>query len=329
MKLSQLHPELRSAYRFVPNPAVQSAAGRKLFRALLNKKAPAPPPGLWSETLRPGGDAPPLYVVGAQTGASGAALLWLHGGGMMIGSATEEFPMAFRLAQRYKLTVVLAGYRLAPEHPFPAQLDDAAAAWAWLLRNAERLGIDPARIAVGGQSAGGGIAAMLVQRLADERGGQPAAQWLFCPMLDDRTTGRPDDRTAADRSLDPIRHRLWSNRSNRAGWKALLGGVEPGAAKVPVGAVPARRENLAGLPPTWIGTGTVDLFHAEDVAYARRLSAAGVGVTLDEVEGAPHIFETFAPDTRLARSYTTRADTWLVECLGRPAPSSKTSKPAL
>ena len=319
MKLSQLHPELRSAYRFVPNPAVRSAAGRKLFRVLLNKKAPAPPPGLCLETLRPGGDATPLHVVGAQTGGSGAAVLWLHGGGMMIGSATEEFPLAFRLAQRYKLTVVLAGYRLAPEHPFPAQIDDAAAAWAWLLLNAERRGIDPARIAVGGQSAGGGIAAMLVQSLADERGRQPAAQWLFCPML--------DDRTAADRSLDPIRHRLWNNRSNRAGWKALLG-VEPGAAKVPAGAVPARRENLAGLPPTWIGTGTVDLFHAEDVAYARRLSAAGVDVTLDEVEGAPHIFETFAPDTRLARSYTTRADTWLVECLGRPAPSSKTSKPA-
>jgi acetyl esterase/lipase len=198
---------------------------------------------------------------------------------------------------------VSAEYRLAPQHPFPAPLDDCLAAWDWLVasgRAGER------RLAVGGQSAGGGLAAALAQRVRDERVVQPTAQWLFCPML--------DDRTAAFAGFDTARHFLWDNRSNRAGWAAYLAQA-PGAAVVPAYAVPARRENLTGLPATWIGTGTAELFHAEDVAYARALAEAGVEVTLDEVPGAPHAFERLAARTPVARDYLARSFSWLGERL--------------
>jgi acetyl esterase/lipase len=156
-------------------------------------------------------------------------------------------------------------------------------------------------VVVGGKSAGGGLAAALVQRLRDE-GERPLAQWLFCPML--------DDRTGARRDLDARRHRGWDNRLNRVGWRAYLG-REPGAEVVPHYAVPARRENLAGLPPTWIGVGDIDLFHDEDAEYARRLRAAGVDTTVHVVPGAPHGFESWAPDTGFTRVYLGTARKWL------------------
>ena len=207
-----------------------------------------------------------------------AAVLWIHGGGFVVGSASQDHARCVRLARDLDVVVVSAEYRTAPGNPFPAALDDVHAAWTWLVEHADELGVDPGRLAVGGQSAGGGLAAALVQRVHDAPGAQPVAQWLFCPML--------DDRTAADRSLDPVRHYLWNNRSNRVGWRSYLG-VEPGAPDVPRYAAPARRENLAGLPPTWIGCGDIELFHGEDRRYAEALAAAGVPIVLDVVQGAP------------------------------------------
>jgi acetyl esterase/lipase len=187
--------------------------------------------------------------------------------------------------------VVSVAYRLAPEHPFPAALDDAHAAWQWLQGAAASLGVDPARVAVGGASAGGGLAACLAQRLRDEGRVQPAAQLLVYPML--------DDRTAARRELDGAGHLVWHNRSNRAGWSAYLGG----APEVPAYAVAARHGDLHGLPPAWIGVGDLDLFWSEDRAYAERLEAAGVAVEFLEIAGAPHGFDMMAPDVPLARAF--------------------------
>ena len=184
------------------------------------------------------------------------------------------------LCTSLRTTVVMATYRLSPEHPFPTPLDDSEAAWNWLVDHAGERGIDPSRIAIGGESAGGRLTAMLTNRLHDKRDSgalQPAAQWMFCPML--------DERTAADRRLDDERHPLWNNRSNLVGWRSFLG-TEPGSATVPEGSVPSRRDDLTGLAPAWIGSGTVDLFYEEDAAYARALADAGVNVTLDEVPGA-------------------------------------------
>ncbi len=231
---------------------------------------------------------------------SGAALLWIHGGGLVLGAAKMDDRLCGETAAQLGATVVSVEYRLAPRHPFPAALDDGHAAWTWLLAHAAEQGVDPARIAVGGQSAGGGLAASLVQRLHDE-GAAVAAQWLFCPML--------DDRTAADRSLDDAGHQVWNNRANLVGWSSYLGAAP--AVTAPAYAAAARREDLAGLPPTWIYTSDIELFHDEDVDYARRLGEAGVDVTLDVVRAVPHGFEAWAPDVELAQRLFARARAWL------------------
>jgi acetyl esterase/lipase len=159
---------------------------------------------------------------------------------------------------------------------------------------------------VGGESAGGGLAASAVQRLHDA-GAHPLGQWLFCPMLDDRTAARTE--------LDDVGHFVWNNVSNRFGWSSYLGQA-PGAPEVAPYAVAARRGELSGLPPAWICVGDIELFHDEDVDYARRLEAAGVPVTLDVTSGTPHGFENWAADTAPARMLVRRARAWLGELVG-------------
>ena len=226
--------------------------------------------------------------------ASSAALLWLHGGGFILGTPRADDARCGAWSRQLGLTVVSVDYRLAPERPFPAALDDAHAAWVWLQGAAEGLGVDRARVAIGGGSAGGGLAACLAQRLRDEGGMQPAAQLLVYPML--------DDRTAARRELDAAGHLVWHNRSNRAGWAAYLGRA-PGPPELPIYAAAARRVDLRGLPPAWIGVGDLDLFLEEGRGYARRLEASGVAAVLHEVAGAPHGFDVLAAETPLARAF--------------------------
>jgi len=256
--------------------------------------------GVTIETPR--GVEPGVRVYRPASVRAPAALLWIHGGGFVIGRAAQNDRFCGTVARELGIVVVSVEYRKAPEHRFPAGLDDCQAGWTWMLRQAVALGIDPARVAVGGESAGGGLAASLVQRLHDAGGTQPAAQWLFCPML--------DDRTAARRELDGVGHLVWTNRLNRSGWRSYLG-VEPGAVSAAPYAAAARRDDLAGLPPAWIGVGDIDLFADEDRDYAERLRASGVHATLDVVPGAPHGFEIWAPDSTLAREYVTRAHAWL------------------
>ena len=167
----------------------------------------------------------------------------------------------------------------------------------WMVEQADSLGVDPSKLIIAGQSGGGCLAASLVQRIHDEGGIQPAVQLLHCPML--------DDRTAADQALDAIEHIGWTNRNNRTAWSWYLE-TDAGGESVPHGAVPARRTDLAGLPPAWIGIGDVDLFYGESQAYAHRLREAGVSVMMDVVADAPHGFEVFADDTALVRDYFTR-----------------------
>ena len=295
-------PVLRGPSLDITNPVLRWA-GSHVARFLPPARLPA---GMTRERLR----VSPHAVVRVLTppgGGSGGALLWIHGGGMVVGAAVQDDARCRDVAQALDIVVVSVDYRLSPSHPHPATLADCRAAWGWLLSRAAQRGVDPSRLAIGGQSAGGGLAAALVQRLHDEGGPQPVAQWLFCPML--------DDRTAANRDLDAQRHFVWANDANRLGWSALLG-QEPGAATTPAYAVPARREDLSGLPDAWIGTGSIELFRDEDAAYARRLQRAGVHVTLDEVPGAPHAFETIAAHTDTSRRYMERATEWLEERIG-------------
>jgi acetyl esterase/lipase len=231
------------------------------------------------------------------------ALLWIHGGGMVLGDAGQDSDFCRQIADQLDIVVVSVEYRLAPEHPFPTPLDDCYAALEWLARQPD---IDPARIAIGGQSAGGGLAAALAL-LAKERGEiRPVLQLLSYPMLDDRTTTRTD--------IDPRRLRIWSPRSNRFGWRAYLGATVPNGDVSPL-AAPARSDDLSGLPPAWIGVGTNDLFHDEDVTYARRLQEAGVTSTLHIVPGAYHNFDAIEANTPISRAFVTAQTTALDEAL--------------
>jgi acetyl esterase/lipase len=224
------------------------------------------------------------------------AMLHLHGGGYVVGTPEVSTPGNQRYAMECGCLIVSVDYRLAPETVFPGSLEDNYAALRWLYGNAESLGVDPARIGVGGESAGGGHAAALAI-LARDRGEVPVAfQFLVYPMLDDRTGTR--------RPVSPfVGEYIWTSVSNRFGWSSLLG-VPAGSENVPPGAVPARVRDLSRLPPTFIGVGALDLFIEEDLEYAGRLIAAGVPMEVHVVPGAYHGFDGLAPDTGPARHFT-------------------------
>lgn len=300
MDISKVAAELQKPMRAVPALPLGNALGRRFMRFLGTLAPAAKVDGVVIEQRR---DAQlRLRLYRPDTLHSNAALFWIHGGGYVIGQASQDDRLCCVTAQALGIRVVSVEYRLAPENRFPAALDDCHAGWQWLQQRARDLGLDARRVAIGGESAGGGLAAGLVQRLHDEGGAQPIAQWLICPML--------DDRTAARRELDAVDHYIWNNRLNAIGWRAYLG-AEPGAANVPAYASPARREDLRGLPPAWIGVGDIDLFCDEDCAYAERLRAAGVDVMLDVVPGAPHGFGAWAPESQIARDFVTRGHAWL------------------
>jgi acetyl esterase/lipase len=217
----------------------------------------------------------------------GSAALYLHGGGMIFG--LEHLGRVYDLAVRdYVATsgvpMLVVDYRIAPEHPHPTPVEDCYAALRWLADNAAALGVDPARIGVMGDSAGGGLAAG-VSLLARDRGGPPIAQQLLIyPMLDDRAH-------TPDPQLLPFL--TWTYDDNVTGWTALLGD-STGTDTVPAYAAPARATDLTGLPDTYIDIGDLDIFRDEDVNYARRLSEAGVPTELHLHPGCPHAFEALA-----------------------------------
>lgn len=237
------------------------------------------------------------------------ALFWIHGGGLIMGAPELDHALASGFADDLGIVVVSPRYRLAPEHPFPAAIDDVYAGFRWLLDHADDLGVDPARIAVGGGSAGGGLAAALVQRAHDD--GLPVAyQVLVEPMLDDRTVPRAE---AAD-----VAALAWTVASNRFGWASYLG-HEPGEPDDRPYAVPARRADLSGLPPAYIGIGDADLFLDECLDYAARLRAAGVPVDLDVVEGMHHAGEAF-PSVPLIVDMLVDRNDYLAAALGLAEP---------
>jgi len=222
---------------------------------------------------------------------SGGALLWIHGGGLILGDPATDDRFCAEIARDLGIVVASVRYRLAPARPYPGAIDDCHDAWTWLLRNANTFDINPARVAIGGQSAGGGLGAALVQWTCDGRPPHPVAQWLLCPML--------DDWTAAPRNLDAEQHFVWDNRLNLFGWRAYLGSI-PGGSATPPFAVHARRDDVTNNPPAWIGVVVVDLFFNEHVAYSQRLIEAGVSLTPDVVPGAPHGFWRLAGSTKMA-----------------------------
>jgi acetyl esterase/lipase len=223
----------------------------------------------------------------APAGQPGSAVLYLHGGGMIFG--LEHLGRLYDLAVRdYVATsgvpMLVVDYRLAPEHPHPTPVEDCYTALRWLADNTATLGVDPARIGVMGDSAGGGLTAA-VCLLARDRGGPPIAQQLLIyPMLDDRAQ-------TPDPQLLPFL--TWTYDDNATGWAALLGD-SAGTDTVSRYAAPARATDLSGLPETYIDVGDLDIFRDEDITYARRLSDAGVPTELHLHPGCPHAFEALA-----------------------------------
>lgn len=222
--------------------------------------------------------------------------LYIHGGGFVVGSAAWRVPYAQRIAQSCDCVVISVDYRLAPETHFPGSLQDNYAALHWVYINADSLGIDRTRIAVGGESSGGGHAAALAIHARDVGEVPIVLQLLIYPML--------DDRTGSSRPVPPhVGEFVWPVQTNRFGWTALLG-VPAGSTRVPANSVPARVENLAGLPPAFIAVGSIDLFVDEDVEYARRLIDFAVPTELHVVLGAYHGFDLDAPKAAVSQRFT-------------------------
>ena len=255
-----------------------------------------PPPFPVSEAFAPSEHGPDVRLVvmnppSTQTGR--AAILHIHGGGMVVGVADTATVTKCPLALEHDAVVVSVDYRLAPETPFPGPQEDNYAALLWLVGHASELGVDPARIVVMGESAGGGLAASLAQMTRDRGGPSLAGQVLIYPMLDWRTGG-PECRHNNRHTGEWI----WTRDKNRFGWEALRGDYSPTDHRKGWFS-PALAEDLAGLPPAYIATGALDLFLDEDLAYARRLIDAGVPCELHVYPGAIHGFE-MVPETTLA-----------------------------
>jgi acetyl esterase/lipase len=278
------HPDLRMIARLLPQ-RLGLPSTLPLLRALSAVQDLRPARDVELRTL-PSGVGVRLYRPARQI-SPGPALLWMHGGGYVLGRAKQDDNLCGRFVTALGATVASVDYRLAPEHRFPAALDDCYSALTWL---AGLPAVDPARVAIGGASAGGGLAAALALRARDDGSAvRPVLQLLVYPMLDDRTVTRSD--------LDGNRYRLWGQESNRFGWTSYLNGADPQIA------VPARREDLAGLPPAWVGVGTRDMFYDEDVGYADRLKAAGVPCRVEIVPGAFHSFDVIRPKAGVSRSF--------------------------
>jgi acetyl esterase/lipase len=221
-------------------------------------------------------------------------IYYIHGGGMVLGTVAGEDGLAEMLCDQVGAVVVSVEYRLAPEHPHPAPVEDCYAGLVWTAKNAADLGIDPTRLAIYGGSAGGGLT-LGTALLARDRGG-PALAFMMpiYPMIDD-TSSTPSSQEITDIGI-------WDRDGNIEAWGWYLGGQAADQY-----AAPARAEDVSGLPPAYIDVGTVDLFRDEDIAFAQRLMQAGVPTELHVTPGSYHASEVFAPDAALsARIWATR-----------------------
>ncbi|MGO9156493.1 alpha/beta hydrolase [Mycobacterium sp.] len=293
MPSEDFHPDLRRAARFAPRrtvaprilPVIRALSTLRSRRAISDAEVITLRSGVGVRLFRPAHQA-------GGVSEPAPALLWIHGGGYLIGTAEMDDHVCAKFSKMLGITVASVEYRLAPEHPYPAAIEDCYSALTWL---AGLPGVDPGRVAIGGASAGGGLAAALALLARDcsssqgssDRAVRPAFQLLVYPMLDDRSS----------MTTDKPNYRLWDTRANRFGWSAYLGDADPRVA------VPARRDDLSGLPPAWIGVGTNDLFHDEDLAYAERLQAAGVPCDVEVVPGAFHGFDMWASKSLVSQRF--------------------------
>jgi acetyl esterase/lipase len=296
MSVVALHPDfapLAGALAAMTMDIGDLPAARRAFAEVIAANGFTPPSGLAIEDRAivgaDGGSlAVRLYRPASLPPAGAPAMLFCHGGSFALGDLDTENAKCADFATALPCLVVSVDYRLAPEHPHPAGLRDVLAAWRWLLAEAPALGVDPARVAVGGSSAGGCLAAAAAIALrggGDDGVPPPAAQLLLCPPL--------DDAQEAPSLLAGTDAYIYTTAAAAHMWRYYLGaGHVPGTA--PSTAAPARAADLRGLPPTFLGVGGPDPLRDEGLDYARRLVDAGVPVDLLHVAGAPHGFDALA-----------------------------------
>jgi acetyl esterase/lipase len=289
-------PELAEILALLPSFDMNAAALPAVRAMALPMEATAAADVACAEREVPGRKSAPAVRVLTYTPPGVAkpapAVVHIHGGGYVMGRPEMNDARNRLLARDGRCVVMSVDYRLAPETPFPGGVEDCYTALLWLHRHAGEMGVDPRRIAISGESAGGGLAASLAL-LARDRGEVPICfQQLIFPMIDDRTGTVGTAHPYAGEFL-------WTAASNRYGWESLLNAA-PGGGGVSPYAAAARAQNLAGLPPTFIAVGALDLFVEEDIDYARRLIRAGVPTELHVYPGAFHGY-LLAPQARVTR----------------------------
>lgn len=236
------------------------------------------------------------------------ALLWIHGGGYVFGNLEQDDFKAKNLTATGQCITVCVNYRLAPENPFPAALEDCYLALKWLVSNSDSLDIDKTSIVIGGASAGGGLAAALALLIRDRGEVSVSFQMLLCPMIDDRNI-----LPASESLPDTL---VWTRENNRIGWQSYLG-HNFGDEQLSPYAAAYRAPDLRGLPPAYIAIGELDLFLNESMTYAQRLIQAGIPTELHIYPGAFHGFEMTAPDANISRRFITDYNRALKQALYR------------
>ncbi|MEL7432676.1 MAG: alpha/beta hydrolase [Chloroflexota bacterium] len=291
--VSKLDPELAPVLDTFP-PELVTAIGddpptaRAMFTQMTAAMADMLPPTDVTKEKRvivgPGGDLE-VVIYQPTEEAPRAGLLWMHGGGYIIGSA-EDDASCISFAENVGCTVVSVEYRMAPDVTYKESVADCFAALKWMVAHADELGVDKERIAIGGASAGGGLTAALALYNRDHDGVDIAFQWLIYPMIDDT------HETAS--GYEVTHPSVWNRDVSLKAWKMYLGD-EYGTDNVSPYGAPFRATDLSGLPPAYVVVGTEDLFRDEDIEYAKRLMAAGVPTELEVYAGMFHGGESFAP----------------------------------
>lgn len=317
-------PQLAPALEAIQGGPVSGGAFTADMISVLREGNASALPRVTDEDLRRGGafevsfkgapgadgapDVPLLICRPAAAPGPVPVLYHIHGGGMIMGDNRTGITSMLDIAERFTLAVVSVEYRLAPETPHPGPVEDCYAGLAWTAKNAAELGIDPARIIVGGGSAGGGLSAATALLARDRGGPALAGQLLMCPMLDDR-----NDTPSA---VQMEGRGIWDRGVNEIAWTAVLGDARGGPDVSPY-AAPARASDLSDLPPAYIDVGSAETFRDEAVAYASRIWQAGGDAELHVWPGGYHAFAGFAPEAALSKDATAAPVAWLRRLLAR------------
>lgn len=296
-------PELATLLEYLPDmapsdeslPAARAAASEMVALHMSDRDSSVTITEHWAPGAEGQPDVRIVFYRPQDLPQNAPVLLQVHGGGFVFGAAELGDPRNRAWAKALQCVVASVEYRLAPETPYPGGLEDCYAALKWLHGAAGELGLDANRIALRGESAGGGLAAALAIAARDRKGPPILFQLLVYPMLDDRTcTGEAHPFAGQF---------VWDTAANAYGWASWLG-KQPGSPDIHHLAAPARCADLSGLPPTCITTAALDLFAEEDLEYARRLIRAGVPTEIYLAPGAFHGFDAMAPDAEVSRQFT-------------------------